>query len=69
MLSCKDGFCTATDMQREELTGNTFYSIISSLKKLKAKKYIIVDTKSRTANRLNAVYFYPGSFPKTTLLH
>ena len=45
MLSYKDNFCTATDPQLEELTGNTLQSVKFSIKRLKAKKYIIVDTK------------------------
>ena len=45
MLSYKDNFCTATNTQLEEITGNTFQSIAFSINQLKAKKYIIVDTK------------------------
>lgn len=44
MLSFKNGFCTATNNQLEELSGHSFESIAFSIKRLKAKKYIVVDT-------------------------
>jgi hypothetical protein len=45
MLSYKQGYCTATSQQMGEMGGQTEKSIIEGLQKLKAKKYIIVDTK------------------------
>jgi len=45
MLSYKDGFCTATNEQLSDLSNQTIDSIKMCIRRLKSKKYIVVDTK------------------------
>ncbi|MDX1808299.1 MAG: helix-turn-helix domain-containing protein [Sulfurospirillaceae bacterium] len=44
MLSHKDNYCYATNIQISDLTGQTIDSLKQAFKKLKKKKYIVVDT-------------------------
>ncbi len=44
MLSYKDGYCYATDKQLGEIAGQSIESIRWAIKRLKQKKYIVVDT-------------------------
>lgn len=55
MLSFKENFCRANNEQLSDMTGQSLDSVKQALQKLKAKKYIVVDTK-RTRSPVRRIF-------------
>lgn len=55
MLSFKENFCRANNEQLSDMTGQSVESVKFSIKRLKTKKYIVVDTK-RTRSPVRRIF-------------